>query len=61
MTKHVFIKLCEVKKRTGKGKTAIYREIRKGHFPRQVPYGNGRVAWLESEIHKWQEEKINQR
>jgi prophage regulatory protein len=61
MTQHVFLKLPEVKKRTGQGKTAIYRGIKQGEFPKQVPYGNGRVAWLESEIHRWQEEKINQR
>jgi prophage regulatory protein len=58
---HIFLRLPEVKRRTGKGKTSIYRDIAEGRFPRQVRNGNGSVAWLESEIHRWQQERINQR
>ena len=32
---HVFLRLSEVKKRTGKAKTTIYREINEGKFPKQ--------------------------
>ena len=58
---HVFLRLSEVKKRPGKAKTTIYREINEGKFPKQIRNGTGTVAWLESEILKWQEEKINNR
>lgn len=58
---HVFLRLSEVKKRTGKAKTTIYREINEGKFPKQIRNGTGTVAWLESEILRWQEEKINNR
>ena len=58
---HVFLRLSEVKKLTGKAKTTIYREINEGKFPKQIRNGTGTVAWLESEILKWQEEKINNR
>jgi len=58
---YVFLRLPEVKKRTGKPKSTIYKEIKKGTFPRQFPNGEGTVVWLESEIIRWQEEKINER
>lgn len=58
---HVFLRLKDVQKRTGKGKTTIYKEIKEGQFPRQFPNGKGTVVWLESEILRWQEDKINLR
>lgn len=61
MTQYVFLKLPEVKRRTGKKKTQIYRDIKAGTFPKQLSIGQGGVAWLESEIIKWQEEKIKNR
>lgn len=57
----VFIKLPEVQRRTGKRKTQIYRDMKKGIFPKQVANGTDGVAWVESEIHRWQEERISQR
>lgn len=57
----VFLKLPEVRRRTGKGKTQIYRDMKKGTFPMSVSNGEEGVAWLESEIHKWQEDKIRNR
>ncbi len=56
-----FLRLSDVKARTGKSKTTIYNDIKKGTFPKQFPNGEGSVAWLESEIVKWQEERINSR
>lgn len=58
---HVFLRLPEVTRRTGKPKSSIYKEIKAGTFPKQVSNGKGSVAWLESEIVKWQEEKISNR
>jgi len=34
-------------------KTQLYRQISKGDFPRPVPIGRARVAFLESEIEEW--------
>lgn len=61
MTVHVFINIKEVSRRTGYGKTKIYRRINSGCFPRQIPDESGRVSWLESEIHEYQQNKINRR
>lgn len=58
---YIFLKLPEVKKRTGKGKTAIYKEIKEGTFPKQIYNGKSSVAWLENEIEEWQKEKISNR
>lgn len=47
------IRLPEVRSRTGKGTTTIYREMAAGTFPHPVPIGGGRVAWIESQIDAW--------
>ncbi len=55
---HTFLRLPEVSKRIGFKKTKIYKEIKANNFPKPIPLGSKSVGWLESEIHKWQEEKI---
>jgi len=57
---YTFIRLPEVKRLTGKSKAAIYREIKKGKFPRQISNGEKTVAWLKDDITKWQEECIKE-
>ena len=57
---HKFIKLSEVRQRTGLSKTYIYQKIKENAFPKQVPLDTRTVRWVEGEIDKWIEEKINQ-
>ena len=47
------IRLREVIERTGKSRTAIYREMAAGQFPKNFPTGQNTVGWLESEIDQW--------
>lgn len=47
------IRLPEVIKRTGFGKTWIYELIRSGRFPSQVKIGERAVAFIESEVDAW--------
>ncbi|TDQ24713.1 AlpA family transcriptional regulator [Raoultella sp. BIGb0149] len=47
------IRLPEVIKRTGFGKTWIYELIRAGRFPLQVKIGERAVAFIESEVDAW--------
>jgi prophage regulatory protein len=54
-----FIKLSEVRQRTGLSKTYIYQKIKENAFPKQIPIDTRTVMWLESDIQKWMEEKIN--
>jgi len=53
-----FISSTDVKERVGLSKTEIYRRIAAGTFPKQVPLGEHRVAFLESEIEAWIAERV---
>ena len=56
----MLIKLPEVKRIDGLGKTSIYSLMKKGKFPQQVPMGFVRCAfWSNIEIHKWKESPDN--
>lgn len=49
-TKHGFLRLPEVIKRTGLSKTEIYRRIAIGQFPKQVKLSRRVVVWPTAEI-----------
>lgn len=51
------IRLSEVMRRTGYGRAWIYRLISQGRFPKPVKIGPRCVAFIESEVDEW----INQR
>ncbi|MBN3059399.1 AlpA family transcriptional regulator [Pectobacterium versatile] len=53
------IRLPEVKRRTGFGKTWIYELIKAGRFPSQVKTGVRAVAFIESEVDAWIEKTIS--
>ncbi|MFI0845912.1 helix-turn-helix transcriptional regulator [Mesorhizobium sp. IMUNJ 23232] len=48
-----FISMDEVIDRVSFSKTHIYRKIADGTFPRPVPLGLHKVAFLEREINDW--------
>lgn len=52
-----FIRLSEVRRRTGYSKAWIYRLMSNGKFPGSVKIGSRAIAFVESEIDEW----INQR
>ena len=45
-----FLKLPEVRIRTGKSRSSIYQGMKDGTFPTAIRIGPRAVAWLESEI-----------
>ena len=45
-----FLKLPEVRNRTGKSRSSIYQGMKDGTFPTAIRIGPRAVAWLESEI-----------
>lgn len=53
-----FITMVEVRQRVALSKTEIYRKINKGNFPRPVPLGSQKVAWLESEVTAWMADRL---
>lgn len=52
-----FLPLNEVKKRTGSSKTAIYKMIQEGSFPKPVKLGAHSV-WPDTHIREWQRAKM---
>ena len=69
--KHRFIRLPEVLSRTGLGRTSVYRKMAEGTFPKSLKLGgppkdpeafdSRAVAWIEDEIDKWLESRIEDR
>lgn len=48
-----FLRLGEVKDRTGLSRSTIYSWIKLGQFPASHSLGNRLVGWLESEVASW--------
>ncbi|HFS4633584.1 TPA: helix-turn-helix transcriptional regulator [Escherichia coli] len=51
------LRLSDVMRRTGYSRAWIYRLINLGRFPKPVKIGSRSVAFIESEVDEW----INQR
>lgn len=56
-----FISMDEVIDRVSFSKTHIYRKIADGTFPRPVPLGPNKVAFLEREIEEWVAARLDAR
>ena len=48
-----FLNIEQVRQRTSLSKQEIYRRVKAGAFPKQVPIGPARVAWVETEVDEW--------
>lgn len=48
-----FIRMFEVKERTGLSKTAIYRRMAEGTFPSPIQLGKRAVAWRSDQLDEW--------
>lgn len=53
-----FIRLSEVQLRTGYSKAWIYRLIKESRFPKSVKIGSRAIAFIESEVNDWIEQRI---
>jgi prophage regulatory protein len=56
-----FVRLGEVKKRTGLSTPTIYRKMANGEFPAQFKLGDRAVGWRLSEIEAWMESRVRSR
>ncbi|EEZ9807983.1 AlpA family transcriptional regulator [Escherichia coli] len=52
------IRLPEVQRRTGYSKAWIYRLMAEQRFPLSVKIGSRAIAFIESEIDEWIDERI---
>ncbi|MDE9445885.1 AlpA family transcriptional regulator [Xenorhabdus bovienii] len=59
-SKENLIRLPEVQRRTGYGKAWIYKLIADNKFPKQVKIGTRSVAFVESEIDGWIDQRISE-
>jgi prophage regulatory protein len=55
-----FMRLPQVQRRTGFSRSTIYKRVSEGTFPRQISLGGRCVAWLESDIDRWIEQRVSQ-
>jgi prophage regulatory protein len=61
MAQKRLLRLPAVREKTGESTTNIYVGMQSGTFPRSVPLGPHRVAWVEHEIDTWIEGRIRAR
>ncbi len=55
-----FLKLPEVRIRTGKSRSSIYQGVNDGTFPKPIKLGGPRaVGWIESEIEAYNQACID--
>ena len=52
------LRLPAVKERTALSRSYIYLRISKNEFPASISLGGRAVGWLEEDIDKWLEQKI---
>lgn len=55
------IRLIDVTQAIGLRRSTIYKYIAEGQFPKPVPLGGNRVAWVEQEVQDWIMERIEAR
>ena len=56
-----FLRLPEVIQISGYRRSTIYEMIKSGRFPAPVHLGPRAVAWLESEVETWMQDRIDDR
>jgi len=56
-----FMRLTEVIRDTGLGRSSIYKRIAEGEFPKPVPLGGRAVGWVSDEVEAWILERIEER
>lgn len=55
------IRIKDVTKRTGLARSCIYERVAAGDFPAPVKIGPRAVAWVETEVDQWINERIERR
>jgi prophage regulatory protein len=53
-----FLRLPDVKARTGLSRSTIYLRVSEGKFPSPVALGGRAVGWVEAELDNWIEDQI---
>ncbi|MHB9807053.1 helix-turn-helix transcriptional regulator [Pantoea ananatis] len=54
------IRMPEAMRRTGYGKAWLYRLISQGFFPKPIKIGSRAIAFVETEVDEWIEQRIKE-
>ena len=49
------LRVSEVEKQCGLGRSTIYRRMGDGSFPLALEVGGGQVRWRQSDVTRWRE------
>lgn len=55
------LRIKDVIEKTGLARSTIYKYIDIGSFPKPITLGGRSVGWVDSEVHEWIVEKIENR
>lgn len=55
------LRLKDVIETTGLARSTIYKYADSGTFPKPISLGGRSVGWLDSEVHEWIKEKVENR
>lgn len=58
MMERRLISFAEVLRKTPLSRTSIYRRIKAGTFPKPVPIGTYKIAFLEKEVDTWIDDQV---
>ena len=54
-----FLRIPDVVKKTGLGKSTIWLWVKEGKFPKPIKLSSRVTVWEESNIEQWQREQSN--
>jgi prophage regulatory protein len=57
----VILRLPELCKRVGLGRSSVYSLIQRGQFPRPIPLSARAVGWSQAEVEQWIAERAAER
>lgn len=52
-----FMSFKEIQRITGMSRSTIYREVKKGKFPRPRPLSERKVGFVQAEVETWVEQR----
>jgi prophage regulatory protein len=57
----VILRLPELRKRIGLGRSSIYALVKQGSFPRPIPLSARAVGWSAAEVEAWLQSRAAER
>jgi len=55
------LRLKDVIEKTGLARSTIYKYVDAGTFPNPIPLGGRSVGWIDSEVHDWILDAVQER